>query len=129
VMPLMLIGFIVLRLWLQVSVPIERGMVFPMALVPAFWGIWNVLWIGSHARTHMPIGLHGALLPLLLMPGGAAITSCLGILALGSHDAIWFQTLHIPYALILPMFMVALAAYYLVWKYVVGFLNHTLGIA
>jgi hypothetical protein len=100
-----------------------------MALVPGLWGIWNILWIGSHARTHLPIGLHGALLPLLLMPGGAAITSCFGILALGSHDAIWFQTLHIPYALILPMFMVALAAYYLVWKYVVGFLNHTLGIA
>ena len=34
VLPILLVVFIVLRLGLQVSFPIERGLVFPMALVP-----------------------------------------------------------------------------------------------
>ena len=39
ILPIMLTGFIVLRLVLQVPVPIERGLMFPMALVPALWGL------------------------------------------------------------------------------------------
>jgi hypothetical protein len=128
-LPLMLIGFIVLRLGLQVPFPIERGLVFPMALVPSLWALWNMLWIGSHARTHLPIGLHGALLPLLLLPAGAALATCLGILVLGQQGVTWFQTIQVPYLLIAPAFACALAAYYLIWKYVVGFLNRVLGIA
>jgi ABC-type nitrate/sulfonate/bicarbonate transport system substrate-binding protein len=73
--------------------------------------------------------LHGAILPLLLMPAGALIASCLGILARGSHGVTWFQACYVPYALIAPCFLAAIAGYYLVWKYVVEFLNRTLGIA
>jgi hypothetical protein len=51
------------------------------------------------------------------------------VLALGSHGATWFQACEIPYALIAPFFVGALAGYYLVWKYIVGFLNRVLGIA
>ena len=39
VLPLLLLAFIVLRLGMQISFPIERGLVFPMALVPGLWGI------------------------------------------------------------------------------------------
>ena len=39
ILPLMLVAFIVLRLMLQVPFPIERGLVFPMALVPGLWGL------------------------------------------------------------------------------------------
>ena len=88
-----------------------------------------MLWLGSHARTHLPLGLHGAFLPILLMPGGAVLGACLGILAIGQSGVVWFHTLPVSYALLAPMFMVALIAYYLLWKYVVGFLNRTLGIA
>ncbi len=129
VLPLMLAGFIVVRLVLQVPFPIERGLVFPMALVPALWGIWNMLWIWSHPRIHQPIGLHGAVLPFLLLPAGALVAGCLGILALGIHGVTWFQTIYVPYALIAPCFLAALAGYYLIWKYFVGFLNRVLGIA
>ncbi len=129
ILPVMLTGFVVIRLVLQAPVPIERGLVFPMALVPVLWGLWNMLWLGSHASTHLPVGLHGAVLPLLLLPAGATIASSLGILVLGSHGMTWFQTSDVPYAWIAPGFLAALAAYYLVWKYIVGFINRVLGIA
>lgn len=129
VLPLLLIAFIVLRLVMEVSFPIERGLIFPMALVPALWGVWNVLWEWSRERTHLPVGLHGAFLPLLLMPAGATLATSLGILAIGSHGVTWFHNVYVPYVWIAPLFCAALAGYYLAWKYVVGFVNRLLGIA
>jgi len=129
VLPLLLTLFIVVRIVLQVPVPIERAMIFPMAVVPLLFGLWNMLWLGSHTRTHLPIGVHGALLPLLMMPAGALTASRLGVLVLGTHGVTWFHALHVSYALIAPCFLAALAGYYLVWKYIVGFLNRVLGIA
>jgi hypothetical protein len=128
-LPLMLAGFVVVRLWLQAPFPIERGLVFPMALVPAVWGLWNMIWMGSHQRIHQSLGLHGAVLPLLLLPAGTLLASCLGILTLGSHGVTWFQVCQVPYILIAPCFLAALVGYYLIWKYIVGFLNGVLGIA
>jgi len=128
ILPVMLTGFVVARLVLQLPFPIERGLVFPMALVPAMWGLWNMLWLWSQARLHQPLGLHGAVLPLLLLPSGAAIASCLGILHLGSSGVTWFHACYVPYALIAPCFLAALVGYYLIWKYLVGFLNRVLGI-
>jgi len=129
VLPVLLTGFIIARLVLQVPFPFERGLVFPMALVPSLWALWNMLWLGSHARTRLPIGAHGALLPLLLLPGGAVLATSLGILSLGQNGVTWFHALYIPYAVIAFVFLGALAGYYLAWKYMVGFLNRTLGIA
>jgi hypothetical protein len=129
ILPLFLTAFIVLRLGFQIPFPIERGLVFPMALVPVLWGVWNMLWVCLSPRIHPPIGLHGAVLPLLLLPAGALMANCLGILTLGVSEAIWFQTIHVPYALIVPCFLAALAGYYLVWKYIVGSFNRMLGIA
>jgi hypothetical protein len=128
-LPLLLTGFIVLRFALQAPVPLERGLVFPLALVPALWGLWNVLWLGTHDRIHQPLGLHGALLPFVLLPAGTLIARCLGILNLGTNSVTWFNALTIPYLWIAVCFAAALAGYYLIWKYVVGFLNRTLGIA
>jgi len=129
VLPVILTGFVLVRLVLEVPFPIERGLVFPMGLVPCLWALWNMLWLGSHERTHLPVGLHGALLPLLLMPAGATLATCLGILSIGSHGVTWFQNLYVPYAWIAPLFLAALAGYYLAWKYIVGFVNRVLGIA
>jgi hypothetical protein len=129
VLPLLLTVFIVVRIVLKVPVPIERGIIFPMAIVPSLFGLWNMLWFGSHESTHLPIGLHGAVLPLLMAPVGALVATCLGVLALSAHGATWFQACEIPNALIAPFFLGALAGYYLVWKYIVGFLNRVLGIA
>jgi hypothetical protein len=127
VLPLLL-TFVVLRLAYQVPVPVEQMLIFPMAGVPLLWGLWNMLWLWSAPRTHAPIGLHGAVLPLLLMPIGALLATCLGLLVIGAHGVTWFHVFQVSYSLIAPLFLGALAGYYLVWKYIVGFINRVLGI-
>ena len=47
-------GFCVLRYVYNLPIPIERVIVFPMAAVPNLWGLWNLLFIASHERTHLP---------------------------------------------------------------------------
>jgi hypothetical protein len=128
ILPLMLTGFIMLRLGMGFQVPIERGLIFPMALVPTLWGLWNVLWLATNARTHLPVGIHGAILPLLLVPCGTIAALSLGILSLRSSSVVWFHSIELPYAFIAVGILAALAAYYLVWKYIVGFLNQMLQI-
>ena len=88
-----------------------------MAVVPNLWGLWNILFVASRQRTHLPIGLHGALLPLVLGPLGILMTVLLNFTIPG------FATHIFPIAA-----PVALIAYYLVWKYFVGTLNEILGI-
>jgi hypothetical protein len=128
VLPLLL-TFVILRFVLQIPVPVEQALIFPMAVVPLLWGLWNLLWLWSAPRTHLPLGMHGAVLPLLLMPCGAWLATSLGVLAIGSQGVTWFQVCQVPYTLIAPMFLAAVAGYYLIWKYIVGFLNRVLGIA
>jgi hypothetical protein len=129
VLPLILTGFIIVRLVLQFPVPIERAMVFPMAIVPGLFGLWNMLWLSSHGRTHLPVGVHGAILPLLIAPTGLAIGSWLRILALHADGVVWLQTILVPYTLLALFFCTVLAGYYLVWKYIIGTVNRVLGIA
>jgi hypothetical protein len=128
VLPLLLAVFIVTRIVLRVPVPIEQALIFPMAVVPSLWGLWNMLWLVTRRHTHLSLGLHGAALPLLLAPAGALTAKCLGVLAFGGRSAHWFQAIDVPYALIAPCFLAALAGYYLIWKYVLGFLNRSLEI-
>ena len=111
-------AFTMARYVYNVPVPIERVIVFPMAVVPNLWGLWNILFIASHARTHLPIGVHGAILPLIIGPLGILMTSLLDFTIPG------FATHIFPIAA-----PVAFIAYYLVWKYLVGSLNQILDIA
>lgn len=129
ILPVMLAGFLTLRLGVGIQVPIERGLIFPMALVPSLWGLWNMFWLGTHSRTHLPVGVHGAVLPLLLVPSGTIAALSLGIMSLGASTVTWFHAIEIPYSLISIGILAALAAYYLVWKYIVGFMNRLLEIA
>jgi hypothetical protein len=121
--------FILTRLVFQVPIPIERVIIFPMALVPNAFGIWNMFYLWLRPRRHLPIGFHGALLPVLLVTMGAAFATCGGLLTIGTDGVTWFQAISVPYFLIVPWFFTAVVIYYLVWKYVVGFLNQLLGIA
>lgn len=110
-------GFCILRFVCNIPVPIERVIVFPMAAVPNLWGLWNVLFIASHERTHLPIGFHGALLPIVLAPLGFILTRILD-----------FPVPEIV-AKVFPIGgLIALIAYYLVWKYLVHFLNRILSL-
>jgi len=129
IMPALLVAFVILRLVLAAPFPIERGLIFPIALVPVLWGLWSMLWLAWHQQTHLSLGVHGALLPFLLLPAGTVIAKSVGVLELGSGGVTWFQAIHAPYGLIACGFLAGVAVYYLVWKYIVGFLDHVLGIA
>jgi hypothetical protein len=131
VLLLVLTIFILTRLVFHVPVPIERAIVFPMALVPNLFGFWNVLYIWLGRR--VPIGFHGALLPLIMAPLGVLVARWAGVLAFGREGITWFDQITTPYSMIVPTVCVEFCAmfviYYLVWKYIVGSLNRVLEIA
>src|SRR3990170_3369410 len=58
-------AFTLARYVFDVSISIERIIVFPMAIVPNLWGLWNMLYIRLHSNGYIPIGFHGALLALV----------------------------------------------------------------
>src|SRR5712692_3555506 len=112
-----LTAFIVARYVYDVPLAIERVIVFPMAVVPNLWGLWNILYVAFLGRRRISLGLFGALLPFLLVPG-ACVVACLAGVAVPSC---------IPRAL--PFFFpVGVAIYYLAWKYLVGALNAIVGL-
>lgn len=96
--------------------PLERALLFPMAVVPNLWGLWNMLYLRLRSLVRWPLGLHGAALVPILMPAGIALASTLDVFT-------------IQWRLALPMLPVGMAIYYLAWKHVVGFLNEEMGIA
>jgi hypothetical protein len=111
-------GYTVFRYVCNVPIPIERVIVFPMAAVPNLWGLWNVLYVALLSKRRFSLGLFGGALPILLAPAGYLATRVLGFSIPNEVFAV------APFA-----FPVGLIAYYLVWKYLVGFLNVELGIA
>jgi hypothetical protein len=121
--------FILTRLVLHVRIPIERVIIFPMAVIPSAFGIWNIVYVWSRPHRSFPIGVHGAVLPVILVALGFVYTTYGGFLTLGPQGMIWFQAISVPYSLLVVWFLCAMVLYYLVWKYVVGFLNQVLGIA
>ena len=121
--------FCVARFVYRVPVPIERVIVFPMAIVPNLFGLWNIVFVALRSRRHLPIGLHGALLPIVLAPLGFALATSLGFLAATHEGLVWFDALRVPYALFGVIFPIVVVVYYLVWKHLVGFFNEVLGIA
>ena len=129
VLLLVLTGFCIARLVYHLPVPIERVIIFPMALVPNMFGLWNMFYLWLRPRHHLPIGLHGALLPFMLAPCGVALASALGFVTLGSSGLMCLDQLIVPYPYVAVAFTIGLIVYYLAWKYLVGFFNQVLGIA
>ncbi len=111
-------AFTVFRYVYNVPIPVERVIIFPMAVVPNAWGLWNILFIVWRDRLQVSIGLHGALLPFLLAPLSIVVISLLNFPIPSFAVHAW------PIAA--PL---ALIVYYLVWKYLVGFLNRVLELA
>jgi hypothetical protein len=126
---IVLCGFIVARFVFQIPLPLERVIVFPMALVPNIFGLWNMLYLALRSHRHLPLGFHGALLPFVLAPLGGLLAWSLGFLSAQSRGLVYFQQVTIPYAHFAIGFVCGLILYYLVWKYLVGFLNQVVGIA
>jgi len=109
-------GFTIARTTLRLPLPLEHVIIFPMAVVPNLWGLWNVLRLALGAGDRWPIGLHGAVLPLILMPIALLLARLLAI------DII-------TPSLVAVFAPVAIFVYYLAWKYLVGYLNEIMGIA
>lgn len=110
--------FTIVRYVYNVPFQIERVIVFPMAIVPNVWGLWNMLYLALGSRRWISLGLYGALLPFLLAPLGFALTRIV-------HFDIPSFLLHaFPYG-----FLGGIAIYYLLWKHLVGFFNDLLGIS
>lgn len=108
-------GFAVVRHVCSVPIVIERVLVFPMAVIPNVWGVWNMLYLALHGRRRLPIGLHGGILPFILVPTGYLVAPTQGIEVFTPAVAL----------ISLPGLVVI---YYLAWKYLVGFFNQVLGI-
>ena len=121
--------FSVTRYVYKIPIPIERVIVFPMALVPNLFGVWNMLYVWLRPRRHLPIGFHGALLPFVLAPIAFTIATSLGFLGVTPRGFVWFQAITLHYSFAATGFLCALIIYYLVWKHLVGFFNELLGIA
>jgi hypothetical protein len=96
--------------------PLDRALLFPMAIVPNVWGLWNMLHLALKSHVRWPIGVHGAFLVMILIPAGVLLARTL--------DAFTIQ-----WRFALPMVPIGMAVYYLAWKYFVGFLNEEIGIA
>ena len=121
--------FILTRLVFHVPIPIERVIIFPMAVIPSAFGVWNIFYVWSRPHRSWPIGFHGALLPVIVVGLGSVYTIYGGFLTAGPQGVTWFESISVPYSLLVIWFLGAMGLYYLVWKYVVGFLNQVLGIA
>jgi hypothetical protein len=109
-MLIVLTFFIVARFVYNMPVAIERLLVFPMAVVPNLWGVWNVLRVRLDSRHRLPLGIHGATLVVLLAPVGLTVARALDILTVTP-------------GLIITVAPVGLVVYYLAWKHIVGFFN------
>jgi len=88
----------------------ERAIVFPMAVVPNLWGVWNLLYLAPGLRRRIPIGAFGALLPLVLVPAGMALASALDLGFYTARQGV-------------VMLPIGMALYYLAWKYAVAYFN------
>jgi hypothetical protein len=110
-------GFTFLRYVYNLPIPVERVIVFPMAFVPNLWGLWNLLHTAFFSR-RFSLGVFGGLLPLLLAPLGYFVAHLLEFPIPLHVIALW------------PVILcVAMVLYYLVWKYLVSFLNAELAIS
>ena len=130
--PLLLVAltlFSIGRFVCDVPSPVERVIIFPMAIIPNLFGVWNLLHLASRSRTHLPLGIHGAILPFILAPAGFLLGHCLGFLKTTGHGFIYFGVVEVHYVHAALVFPVVLIVYYLVWKYLIGFFNQVAGVA
>lgn len=121
-------GFVILLI-LQIPAPIERIIVFPMAVIPNLFGLWNMLYVRLREHRQVSVGFHGALLPFVLAPLGGTVACSLGFLTFAPTGIVYFGVIHVNYGLLAVGFFVVDGIYYLVWKHLVNFFNGVVGIA
>lgn len=130
--PLLLIAltlFFMARFVYDIPIPVERVIIFPMAIIPNLFGVWNMLYMASRTYTRLPLGIHGAILPFVIAPAGFLLGRSLGFLRTTGYGITYFGVVQIHYVFLAIVLPVALIVYYLVWKYLIGFFNRVAGIA
>lgn len=98
-------------------IPIERLIVFPLAIVPNLWGFWNMAYFRLSQTRYMSIGFHGALLAFVQALTAFGITKLMGV------EIPSFVASALPFG-----FPVLVIVFYLVWEHLVAFFNAILGI-
>lgn len=129
--PLLLVAltlFSFARFVYNVPIPVERVIIFPMAMIPNLFGVWNMLHLATRSYTRLPLGIHGAILPFLLAPAGFLLGRSLDFLHFTGRSFVYFGVVHILFSQVAVIFPVVLVIYYLVWKYLIGFFNRVAGI-
>jgi len=99
------------------SISIEKIIVFPMAIVPNLWGLWNISYVYLRRYRYVSIGIHGAVLALV------QVLLAFGIAKLVSFEVPGLVASTFPLGL--PIVVIV---FYLVWKHLVAFFNAVLGI-
>jgi len=122
-------AFILVRLVMQLPMPIERAIAFPMAIVPNLWGVWNMVYVRVRQNHSWKIGLHGLLLLLIVGPLGYCVGRLTSVLEASAQGLVYFGAIRLDYAHFVIGILIGAGIYYLAWKYVVNFLNELLGIA
>ena len=117
VVVVVLAGFVVLRFGYNLAIPIERGLVFPFAIAPGLWGLWNMLYLVVRKHWRIPLGVYGSLVPLFVGP-----------IALGNAFLLGFDVPRFVLNIFPAGVAAAMLAYYLLWKYLVSFFNRVLEI-
>jgi hypothetical protein len=115
--PLGVAAFALARFVFGIPIPIERVIIFPLALLPIIWGAWNVLYFLVGVRLQLPIGIFGALILVFFGPLGYFL----------AHLVLDLSFL--PPRIFGVGIPVGLIAYYLIWKYFVSYFNRLLGLA
>jgi hypothetical protein len=124
----LLIVCVVAPIVYQTPFPLEQWMLFPIALVPSLWGLWNMLYARLCTGRYLSLGLHGAILPLILLPLGFSGVIALRSLSISTRGLIAFDEITIPVTMLVLCFASIIIIYYLMWKYLIGFFNRMLDI-
>lgn len=109
--------FSIARYYYNVSFSIERIIVFPMAIVPNLWGLWNILYIRLRRYRYLSIGFHGALLAFVQV-----------LIVFGITRLVNFEIPGVVASAFPLSFPIVAILFYLVWKHAVAFFNAILGI-
>jgi hypothetical protein len=127
-LPIAFLPFLVGAALLTDEFPRQEAWVFlfPLIVIPNAFGLWNILYVKLHSRWRHPVGLHGAALPFFIAPVGLALFSSTGLVQVTSRGLLYLDTFWVPYWYPAIGLFLAPVVYYLIWKYVVGFLNRVL---
>ena len=110
----------------QTPAVMQRALMFPLAFIPNLFGLWNVLYVKLQPRWHHSIGLQGAVLPFIIAPLGLAVAVTHDFVRISRDSLVYFDLFRIPYGYLVFAPFIAVTAYYLIWKYIVGYLNDVL---